>query len=33
MRFLMIGCGVLLRDLSDAIVRSPHMVDAVYLPT
>jgi hypothetical protein len=33
MRLLMIGCGVLLRELSDAIVHSPHMVDAVYLPT
>jgi hypothetical protein len=33
MRLLLIGCGVLLRELSDAIVRSPHMVDAVYMPT
>jgi hypothetical protein len=33
MRLLLIGCGVLLRELSDAIVHSAHMVDAVYLPT
>ena len=33
MRLLLIGCGVLLRELSDAIVHSPHMVDAVYLST
>lgn len=33
MRLLLLGCGVLLRELSDAIVHSPHLVDAVYLPT
>jgi hypothetical protein len=33
MRLLLIGCGVLLRELSDAIVRSPHLIDANYLPT
>jgi hypothetical protein len=33
MRFLLIGCGVLLRELSDAIVRSPHLIDANYLST
>lgn len=33
MRLLLIGCGVLLRELSDAIVHSPHLVDAQYLST
>ncbi len=33
MRLLLLGCGVLLRELSDAIAHSPHLVDAVYLPT
>ena len=33
MRLKLIGCGVLLRELSDAIVHSPHLVDAVYLTT
>lgn len=33
MRLLLIGCGVLLRELSDAIVHSPHLIDANYLPT
>jgi hypothetical protein len=32
MRLLLIGCGLLLRELSDAIVRSPHLVDARFLP-
>jgi hypothetical protein len=32
MRLLLIGCGLLLRELSDAIVRSPHLVDAKFLP-
>jgi len=32
MRLLLIGCSVLLRELSDAIVHSPHLVDAQYLP-
>ena len=31
MRLLLIGCGVLLRELSDAIVHSPHLIDAQYL--
>jgi hypothetical protein len=31
-RLLLIGCGLLLRELSDAIVRSPHMVDAKFMP-
>lgn len=33
MRLKLIGCGVLLRELSDAIVHSPHLVDVVYLTT
>lgn len=33
MRLKLIGCGVLLRELSDAIVRSPHLIDATYLTT
>ena len=32
MRLLLIGCGLLIRELSDAIVRSPHLVDARFLP-
>jgi hypothetical protein len=32
MRLMLIGCGLLLRELSDAIVRSPHLVDAKFLP-
>ena len=32
MRLLLIGCGLLVRELSDAIVRSPHLIDATYLP-
>ncbi len=32
MRLLLIGCGLLLRELSDAIVRSPHLIDATSLP-
>lgn len=32
MRILLIGCGLLLRELSDAIVHSPHLIDARYLP-
>jgi hypothetical protein len=31
MRLLLIGCGLLLRELSDAIVRSPHLIDATFL--
>jgi len=33
MRLLLVGCGILLRELSDAIVRSPNLIDAQYLPT
>jgi len=33
MRLLLVGCGILLRELSDAIVRSPNLIDANYLPT
>jgi hypothetical protein len=32
MRLLLIGCGLLLRELSDAIVHSPHLIDARFLP-
>ena len=32
MRLLLIGCGLLLRDLSDAIIHSSHLVDARFLP-
>jgi hypothetical protein len=32
MRLLLIGCGLLIRELSDAITHSPHLVDARYLP-
>lgn len=31
MRLLLIGCSVLIRELSEAIVRSPHVIDAQYL--
>jgi hypothetical protein len=31
MRILLIGCEVLIRELCDAIVRSPHVVDARFL--
>ena len=31
MHLLLIACGVLLRELSDAIVRSPHLIDAQFL--
>ncbi|MFO0892690.1 MAG: DUF1638 domain-containing protein [Isosphaeraceae bacterium] len=31
MRILLIGCEVIIRELSDAITRSPHVVDARYL--
>jgi hypothetical protein len=29
---MLIGCGLLVRELSDAITRSPHLVDAKFLP-
>jgi hypothetical protein len=32
MRLALIGCSLLTRELSDAIVRSPHVVDAQFLP-
>lgn len=32
MRLFLIGCNVLIRELSDAIAHSPHLVDAQYLP-
>jgi hypothetical protein len=32
MRLLLIGCEVILRELCDALVRSPHQVDVVFLP-
>jgi hypothetical protein len=32
MRLLMLGCGLLLRELSDAIVHTPHLVEAQYMP-
>jgi hypothetical protein len=31
MRILLIGCEVIIRELSDAITRSPHVVDARFL--
>jgi hypothetical protein len=31
MRLLLIGCSVLIRELSEAIVHSPHLIDAQYL--
>ena len=32
MRLLLIGCGLLTRELSDAVVHSPHLVDTRLLP-
>lgn len=32
MRLMLIGCGLLLRELSDAITHSPHLVDAKFMP-
>jgi len=32
MRFLLIGCGLLVRELSDAITHSPHLIDVKFLP-
>ena len=32
MRLALIGCSLLTRELSEAIVRSPHLVDARFLP-
>lgn len=32
MRFLLIGCEVILRELCDGIARSPHLVDPTFLP-
>ena len=32
MRCLLIGCEVLLRELADAIARSPHTIDVEFLP-
>jgi hypothetical protein len=32
MRLKLIGCGLLLRELSAAIVHSPHLIDAQYMP-
>jgi len=32
MRLLMLGCGLLLRELSDAIVHTSHSVEAQYMP-
>jgi hypothetical protein len=29
---LLLGCGLLLREFCDAIIRSPHLVDAQFLP-
>jgi hypothetical protein len=31
-RLLLIGCEVILRELCDALVRSPHLVDVQFLP-
>lgn len=31
MRYLLIGCEVLLRELADAIARSPHAIDVEFL--
>jgi len=31
MRILLIGCEVIIRELSDAVTRSPHVVDARFL--
>ncbi len=32
MRLLLIGCEVLLRELCDAVVHSPHLVDMQFMP-
>lgn len=32
MRFLLLGCGLLVRELSDAITHSPHLIDVKFLP-
>jgi hypothetical protein len=32
MRLLLIGCEVILRELCDALARSPHQVDVEFLP-
>lgn len=32
MRYLLIGCEVLLRELCDAVARGPHAVDVEFLP-
>jgi hypothetical protein len=32
MRLLLIGCEVLLRELCDAVVHSPHLVDIQFMP-
>ncbi|MGA8350949.1 MAG: hypothetical protein WBQ29_25025 [Isosphaeraceae bacterium] len=31
MRILLIGCEVIIRELCDAVARSPHVVDARFL--
>ncbi len=31
MRFLLIGCGLLVREISEAITHSPHLVDVRFL--
>jgi hypothetical protein len=31
-RYLLIGCEVLLRELADAVARSPHTIDVDFLP-
>ena len=33
MRFLLVGCEVLLRELSDAVADSPHAVDPAFQST
>lgn len=32
MRYLLVACEVLLRELADAVARSPHTVDVEFLP-
>jgi hypothetical protein len=32
MRLMLIGCGLLVREWSDAIVRSPHLIDVALMP-
>ena len=32
MRLMLIGCGLLVREWSDAIVHGPHLVDVALLP-